>query len=323
LKQMASLGYGYTRTEVVDIATDYAVIAGKRDHNNPFTLRWYSGFMGRWPELKLVKPRSLELQRAKARNKENVSAYFSELNDNITKYELNDKPHLIFNVDKKGVQQNHTPPPGVVSGRNICVQEVTSPKSSTTTIKGCGSASDVAIPPYFVFAGVRMRQELLAGKSAGADGTVSESGWSNSVIFRDYLEHHFLKYVPGRGDDPVLLILDGHKSHVSVGLTDWARQQNIIIFVLPAHTSHFLQPLDVGCYDPFHNIYNNECQKQMRKASSVITRYNICEIACKVYSLALSPENLRNAFRRAGIFPLDQTVIKEEYLLPSEAFEEK
>ncbi|KAK3096618.1 hypothetical protein FSP39_001737 [Pinctada imbricata] len=61
----------------------------------------------------------------------------------------------------------------------------------------------------------------------------------------------------------------------------------------------------------------------MRKASSVITRYNICEIACKVYSMALSPENLRNAFRRAGIFPLDQTVIKEEYLLPSEAFEEK
>ena len=322
LKEMASLGYGYTRTEVVDIATDYAVISGKRERNNPFTLRWYEGFMSRWPELKLVKPRALELQRAKAGNKETVSSYFTELNEILTKYDLKDKPHLIFNVDEKGVQQNHTPP-SVVAGKDACAQAVTSQKSSTTTIIGCGSASGVAIPPYFVFAGARMRQELLAGKSAGADGTVSESGWSNSVIFRDYLEHHFLKHVPGRGEDPVLLILDGHKSHVSVGLTDWAREHNIILFVLPAHTSHFLQPLDVGCYGPFHKIYNSECHKQMRKAASVITRYNICEIASKVYSLALSPENLRSAFKRAGIFPLDQTVIQEEYLQPSAVFEEK
>ena len=65
-----------------------------------------------------------------------------------------------------------------------------------------------------------MRQELMGGKSPGADGTVSETGWSNTDVFMRYIEEHFLKYVPGREDDPILLLLDGHKLHTSVGLVD-------------------------------------------------------------------------------------------------------
>ncbi|KAK3084919.1 hypothetical protein FSP39_021481 [Pinctada imbricata] len=55
--------------------------------------------------------------------------------------------------------------------------------------------------------------------------------------------------------------------------------------------------------------------------SSVITRYDICEIACRTYSKALSSENLQMAFKRTGIFPLDMSAINQEYLLPSEAFD--
>jgi len=35
-----------------------------------------------------------------------------------------------------------------------------------------------------------MRQDLLEGKSAGADGDVSESDWSNNTIFRKDKEQH-------------------------------------------------------------------------------------------------------------------------------------
>ena len=39
-----------------------------------------------------------------------------------------------------------------------------------------------------------MRQELMEGKTPGADGDVSDSGWRNSDIFRGYVENHLLKY---------------------------------------------------------------------------------------------------------------------------------
>ncbi|XP_062606965.1 uncharacterized protein LOC134268744, partial [Saccostrea cucullata] len=214
IKEMAQFGYGYTRREVVDLANDFIRSLGKRDRDNPLTLRWYHGFMTRWEELRLVKPMAMEIQRVKAGNKTTVNSYFRELQEVKQKNNLEDKPHLIFNVDEKGIQQHHSPP-AVVAGRHLNVLEVMSQKSSTTIILGCGSAAGTAIPPYFVFEGARMHPEFLTGKSPGADGTVSETGWSNLAIFRKYVEDHFLKYAPGREGDPILLLLDGHKSHVS------------------------------------------------------------------------------------------------------------
>jgi hypothetical protein len=92
------------------------------------------------------------------------------------------------------------------------------------------------------------------------------------------------------------------------------------MFILPAHTSHLLQPLDVACYGPFERMYNNKCHKFMRQTSGTISKYNVCEIACEVYSKALSAENLLSAFRRTGIFPTDRNAIPKASILPSEVF---
>lgn len=321
IESMASYGYGYTMQEVADIATDYAVSLGKRTRENPLTLRWIEGFRHRWPQIKVTKPRGLEHVRAKVTSEATVSAYFSNLNKVIVKYNLKNKPHRIFNCDEKGISLDHKPP--YVVSCSSAPAAVTSGKSKTITILGCGSAGGVAIPPYFVFPGKRMLPDLLNGSTPGADGTVSDTGWSNRAIFRHYLEHHFLKYLPGGASEPVLLLLDGHKSHVSVELTEWALSKNIIIFILPAHTSHILQPMDVGIYGPFQKIYNFQCHKFMRSASATITRYNVCELACHAYCKAFSSENLQSAFRKTGIYPYDQAAVVHDKLLPSEVFLEQ
>ena len=91
LKEMARLGYGYTRREVVDIATDFAQVLQKRDRKNPLTIRWYQCFISRWEnDINLVKPRALEIQRANTGNQRSVNSYFDELEKVITKYNLKD-----------------------------------------------------------------------------------------------------------------------------------------------------------------------------------------------------------------------------------------
>jgi hypothetical protein len=45
-----------------------------------------------------------------------------------------------------------------------------------------------------------------------------------------------------------LLILDGHNSHVSPEFDWFCLDHQIIILCIPAHSSHLLQPLDVGCF---------------------------------------------------------------------------
>jgi hypothetical protein len=72
------------------------------------------------------------------------------------------------------------------------------------------------IPPYYVFAGKRLLPELLKDAAPGTDASMSDSGWSNTGIFRKFLMEHFIKYIPHREPGQhLLLIIDGHKSHIS------------------------------------------------------------------------------------------------------------
>ncbi|KAH3870773.1 hypothetical protein DPMN_033963 [Dreissena polymorpha] len=104
---MASCGYGYSRSEVVDMASEYAIFIGKWDKEHPLTLKWFTLFMKRWPELEVLKPCGLEIQRAKATNKESVSVYNPEQGNIMDKYDLKHKPDWIYNVDEKGLSTSH------------------------------------------------------------------------------------------------------------------------------------------------------------------------------------------------------------------------
>lgn len=308
IKDIATIGYGYTRAEVINLASEYAVLIGKRDKECPLTHRWFYGFLSRWPELKVQRPKTLSELRSYATSPESIARYFHELGRILNKYGLTNKPQNIYNVDEKGVQQNFKPT-HVVSSASHVPSVITSERSSTTTILGCGNAIGHQIPPFFVFAGARMRDELLEGSCTGAQGTVSKSGWSNSTVFFDYLQNHFVHYAKPGSDDHILLLYDGHRSHISPYLVDWAKDNNIILFVLPPHTSHILQPLDVGCFGAFSKIYSDECQKHQRNTGSVVGRYNVCSIACKAYTKGLSPANLQSSFRKSGIYPFNPSAI--------------
>lgn len=52
-----------------------------------------------------------------------------------------------------------------------------------------------------------MMPELMKNASPGANCAMSETGWSNSEIFRKYLKEHFLKFIPRREPDAHLLLL--------------------------------------------------------------------------------------------------------------------
>ena len=121
-------------TEVATLATDYAVELGlKGKDGKPLSLQWFRNFMDRWPELKTQRPRALGLSRAKCTSQEVVDSYFDELETILTKYNLKDKPHCIYNIDEKGLSPEHTPPK-VVGDSDAQPPSVISERDKTTTI---------------------------------------------------------------------------------------------------------------------------------------------------------------------------------------------
>ena len=160
-----------------------------------------------------------------------------------------------------------------------------------------------------------MEPDFLNGACPGAADEMSKKGWLNSQTFHNYSTKHFAtfeKLSDNKESDPTLILYDGHKSHITLTLSDWAKKHNVTLFVLPPHSSHLTQHLDVAVFGPFKAIYNSECQAYMKKFPGAnITSYQIAELTNKPYLKALSAENLISAFRRTGIHPFNNKAISE------------
>ena len=69
-----------------------------------------------------------------------------------------------------------------------------------------------------------------------------------------------------------LLILDGHDSHHSEEFETYCQEHNIITLCMPPHSSHLLQPLDVGCFAPLKEAYLREVVELTRYYINHITK---------------------------------------------------
>ena len=84
----------------------------------------------------------------------------------------------------------------------------------------------------------------------------SENGWSCDEIGQHWLElfNRITKEKAKR--DRRLLIVDGHSSHVNMRFICYADANRIILVILPPHSTHRLQPLDVGLFSPLTTYYS-------------------------------------------------------------------
>jgi DDE superfamily endonuclease len=57
-----------------------------------------------------------------------------------------------------------------------------------------------------------------------------------------------------------MLLLDGHKSHYTLEFIKFYIIKKIILLVLPPHTTHLLQPLDVAIFQPLAKYYSVEVE---------------------------------------------------------------
>ena len=75
---------------------------------------------------------------------------------------------------------------------------------------------------------------------------------------------------------PVLLFIDGHKSHVNF---DLCRQNDIILFCLPSHMTHALQPLDVAVIKSLKDNYSKTVRSLIFAESSfVVTKREFSKV---------------------------------------------
>ncbi|KAH3845237.1 hypothetical protein DPMN_087512 [Dreissena polymorpha] len=101
VETLAQLGYGLTNERLKTLAGDLVFTLGRKKNNKPMSNNWLYGFLHRWEhQIASLSAKRLESTRAKSATPQAVDIYFKNLLNTLTTYNLLDKPHLIFNMDK-------------------------------------------------------------------------------------------------------------------------------------------------------------------------------------------------------------------------------
>jgi hypothetical protein len=102
-----------------------------------------------------------------------------------------------------------------------------------------------------------------------------------------------------------LLILDGHGSHHTAQFEEFCREKEIITACMPPHSSHLLQPLDVGCFGPLKTAYGQQFESQMRLGIDHVDKEDFFRLYLTAHVQALTPANIKSGFGATGLVPYD------------------
>ncbi|XP_069673708.1 uncharacterized protein [Periplaneta americana] len=179
------------------------------------------------------------------------------------------------------------------------------------------NATGNTISPFYIFPRVNFKNFMLTGAPNGSDGSSHISGWMTGDNFLKFLDH-FIKHTKCSSSQKVLLIMDNHDSHISVGSLEKATQNGIVMLTLPPHCSHRMQPLDVSVFYPFKNAYNTACNSWMLShPGKTISIYDIASISSDAFQISFTPRNITNGFLKTGIYPFNPNIFSESDFLCS------
>jgi len=157
-----------------------------------------------------------------------------------------------------------------------CTQAMHDGNREFITCVACVSALGIALPPLLLYKGVSKDLqdswvEDLGERERFFFGT-TKNGWTNDAYGLEWLKRVFEPLTrPKRATTKRLLIVDGHSSHVNLAFIKYAVSHGIIICILPPHSTHQLQPLDLNCFLPLGIKYGVHLNTWVHKSLGTIS----------------------------------------------------
>ena len=212
--------------------------------------KWLQLFLKRHPEIKKKNSEVISKSRASV-TEQKLRSWFGEVKTYLEENNLIDileRPESIWNGDETGCQLN--PKSGRLLGptkeKNFYKISAGHEKESITV--SCSfSAAGASIPPMVMLPYKRIPSHL--SQSIPHDWSVgrSESGWMVSSCFFEYITNVFYPWCVKNK----IQFLDGHKSHLSLELSDFCRENNIILVALFPNATHIIQPCEVSIFTAY------------------------------------------------------------------------
>lgn len=217
----------------------------------------------------------------------------------------------IYNMDETGFNLNSTRKYRRVGPKGASIRS----QGALTvgvhiSVIGTISTTDSPVPPLLVYPGAYLLEEWLQVRDATPKlmAVVTESGYSNTFVTRQWLRDCFDPYTQNRANGARrLLFLDGHDIHINVDFLEdcWAR--NIVCIILPAHMTNIFQPLDVDFYNQLKDAYSSQVDEfQQGSTASSAPKGAFYRWFQRAWAKTATSRQIRSAWAKTGLYPLSQ-----------------
>ena len=294
---------------------------GSFKHEPKFSRSWHRGMIHRVQgsgKFVLQRVDPLDINRATALNPIAVDNLARRLKAIYKRLDIT--PDRIFNVDETGFDFRALPVVKFVKKGEKAVATARKSQVHVTVVAG-GSASGQALTPGIIVGGA-VGSEMLASaeKYEALIARQGRTGYVNAALFYQYCEEVLVPEIAATAEKPALLLLDGCVSHKCPAAQQLLRDHHILTVLLPAHTSHVLQPAD-----------NRPFQVFKAKAHAALSEVGVGDgvesciplvvdtIARVHHEAFFEPDaegkvhfHWKAGFERTGLWPLDPRVIPED-----------
>jgi hypothetical protein len=301
----ADLGCPVSHQQVREFASKIAVRNGFPEGVGK---NWLQGFLSRNTDIRTLKGKKIDSERYNGASSELIKAFFMLLMMPAIRII---KQKNRYNVDEVGMMEG-IGMNGLFLGhkdkKSVLIRQPGS--RSWITILECISATGKVLRPAVIFKGKTVQQQHFPEDLDFLDGwefSCSENGWTSNKLALVWLRKVFIPSTkPENKNEPRLLILDGHGSHMTEEFLWECYNNNIYLLFLPAHASHVLQPLDVAVFGPLKRAY----RRLLSDLSSIADSSHIGNITFlytydKARKEAITKSNALAGFKATGLWPVN------------------
>ena len=286
---------------------------------------WVTRFINRY-SIQLISRwvTGMDSNRHKADSEDKYRLYFDLLRDKIKEYNI--EPRHTYNMDEKGFLTGVIGRSKRVFSRQMWERKevraaLQDGSREWITLLACVCADGSALPPSLIYQSTNKDiqsswvQDIKA-RTHSVHVSSSPSGWTNNDLSLAWLEQVFDRYTKAKARRSYrLLILDGHGSHITMDFIKYCDQNKILLAILPPHSTHTLQPLDVVLFKPLSSAYSAELTTYLQKSQGLvpIKKGDFFPLFWKAWISSFQKETILKSFKATGISPPNPEVILKRF----------
>lgn len=139
-------------------------------------------------------------------------------------------------------------------------------------------------PAMVVYPYKRIPADIVSTFPTGWGLGKSTNGWMTEEVFFEYMANIFEPWLTKNNiQRPIIFFLDGHKSHLTMHLSSFLKEKDIILIALKANATHILQPLDVAVFYPLKCKWKQYVRKWLiENENRSLKRHNVAPLLSNV-----------------------------------------